>query len=573
MAYFCYDDTASISGSAPPGYYSSLCWEEQSIKPSPVTAGTLMMVKFRKWRQIEPQRGVYDWAALDTNITKAASLDLQLVLAVEICKADPADEATPDWLYDEVPGVNFTHVPKGTVPPPNTTNPHRCPYYLDVHFQDVFGSLINAVAAHVSSLPEKETVVAVQAMLGITGDDRPWNGVPIHPEYWITDDEWTNYTRKMALGYCASFSAIGVRVLYNMENPGVNGTDDPWIVRECPGSLIKQGIVSHGYQLNGELDLWTEWRARGLDKVYARGELAVEPNPQNGTYGNWAVSPAWSLQANAEWALTFGLAQWNLYSGFLGNATFLPTMEFFNRQAPTTELSTAAAAFVSFRDSLDTADVARFPETEFGPVNNSHGKTDQLNGTRMLRVAHSMAAYGARVDDVNEARSRKSIEQKKGNSLNDVGWHIWPGNYQKYMQQVDPAATSVGRWRVGPKDQGFGRFARSLDQESGRTAIRTALEPHFASSHRDDKGMLNVTLRVVHLDEGVGRWTLEYFAAGGGPATAMTIAGTGSGRWKVAESNVAMAPCDGQGPGFDFELRSLDRQNDVFSLMEVLVQP
>lgn len=112
--------------------------------------------------------------------------------------------------------------------------------------------------------------------------------------------------------------------------------------------MIKQGIVSHGYQLNGELDLWQDWKARGLDKAFSRGELAVEPNPLNGTCaqqlpsalplavpfcdslrgctsgshwcllpnsrpscctdGNWAYSPAWSLQANAEWALTWGLA-------------------------------------------------------------------------------------------------------------------------------------------------------------------------------------------------------------------------------------------------------------------------
>ena len=106
--------------------------------------------------------------------------------------------------------------------------------------------------------------------------------------------------------------------------------------------MIKQGIVSHGYQLNGELDLWQDWKTRGLDKAFSRGELAVEPNPLNGTCegneglrfvtpfvaaravpigvsfrtqrpncctdGNWAYSPAWSLQANAEWALTWGLA-------------------------------------------------------------------------------------------------------------------------------------------------------------------------------------------------------------------------------------------------------------------------
>lgn len=181
--YFCFSDTASISGASPPSYYPNLCWEEQSVKTAPAMQGTLMMVK---WRHVEPSPGVYDWSALDANITKAAALNLQLVLAVEVCKADPVDEATPDWLYKSVPGVNFTHTPKGTIVPPNTTNPHRCPYYLDENFQTIFGKLISALAAHVASLPEKDRIVAVQDMEGITGDDRPWDGNPIEPRYWIT---------------------------------------------------------------------------------------------------------------------------------------------------------------------------------------------------------------------------------------------------------------------------------------------------------------------------------------------------------------------------------------------------
>ena len=39
--------------------------------------------------------------------------------------------------------------------------------------------------------------------------------------------------------------------------------------------MVKQGIVSHGYQLNGELDLYNSWWvAHRLGAVYARGELA-----------------------------------------------------------------------------------------------------------------------------------------------------------------------------------------------------------------------------------------------------------------------------------------------------------
>ena len=211
--YFCFSDTASISGASPPDYYPSRCWDEQTRQAAPAVQGTLMMVK---WRHVEPSPGVYDWAALDANITKAVALNLQLVLAVEVCKADPADEATPDWLYDTVPSVNFTHTPKGTIVPANTTNPHRCPYYLDANFQAIFGKLISALATHVASLPEKDMIVAVQDMEGITGDDRPWNGNPIDPRHFITDAEWNAYTRKMAGVYCAAFSSVNVRVLFNV---------------------------------------------------------------------------------------------------------------------------------------------------------------------------------------------------------------------------------------------------------------------------------------------------------------------------------------------------------------------
>ena len=70
----------------------------------------------------------------------------------------------------------------------------------------------------------------------------------------------------------------------------------------------------------------------------------------------------------------------------------------------------------------------------------------------------------------------------------------------------------------------------------------------------------------------MGRWTLSYPAVDGKRGTAMTVVGVGSGRWKVAQANVQMAPTDQEEGGkFDFQLRSLSAQNEVFSLLEVLV--
>lgn len=557
-AYFCYQDTASIAGSeANPLTYPARCWEEQSVKAAPAAQGTLMMVK---WRHIEPSPGRYDWREFDANISKATGLNLQLIVAVEICKADAKDEAAPEWLYSEVPAVAF-----------NVEGTKKCPYYLNGRFQVLFRSLISALAVHLSELPSREMVVGVQAMLGITGDDRPWAATPINKSYVITDSEWTNYTRVMSQAYCAAFTKTGRRVLFNLENPGYNGTDDPWVLRECPGSLLKQGIVSHGYQLNTELDLYELWRRRGLDVAYTRGELALEPNPTKGTYGNWAQAPHWSLQANAEWCLQFGLAQWNLYAGFLSNESFAPTLEFFNRQAPSTAAATATAAFLSFRDALDTADTERWPVATFGAVNVSHGEHGtRLNQARMLSISGAMEPYGARIENVTECSSFKSVVQKKGNYLNDVGYRIWPGNYAKFLTQQEASTTSVGRWRVGPREQGYGRFARALEQKSGKSAIRLSLAPQFAAEHRyGASNALNVTLRVVYFDEGHGRWTLTYTAEQGRSA-AMNVLRAGTGRWKEAECTVQMVPNDAS-EGFDFELRSLSGEDEVFSLFEVIV--
>lgn len=328
--------------------------------------------------------------------------------------------------------------------------------------------------------------------------------------------------------------------------------------------------VSHGYQLNGERDLYDQWWQSGLGSVTSRGELAVEPNPGAGHYGNWAASPHWSLQANAEWGLTFGLGIWNLYAGFLGNATFYPTLDFFNRHAESVDVATTTSAFVSFRDSLDTDDTARFPEATFGTVNVS-GEAG-LNGARMQLIAEAFKAYGARVDDVNEAKSRKSVVQKKGMFLNDVCWRCWPGNYAKFMDQLNATETSVGYWRVGDVEEPYGRFARGLHQQSGKSAIRLKLQSGFASAHRDVAGLLHTSLRVVYFDNGAG-WTLTYPSAGGGRGVAMCINHTGTGRWMDATANITVAAVgESEGGEFDFELRSLrDETDPIFSLIEVMV--
>ena len=132
----------------------------------------------------------------------------------------------------------------------------------------------------------------------------------------------------------------------------------------------------------------------------SRGELAVEPDPDltTGQYGNWAHSPWRSLQALTESTLTFGLDVLNLYAGWLGNTSFAPTMEFFNRHAGHKNPATAKVAFLSFRDSLDTADTLRFPVAQFGPVDDPENPTQFANGERMMKIAQTFSDHGASCD-------------------------------------------------------------------------------------------------------------------------------------------------------------------------------
>ena len=85
------------------------------------------------------------------------------------------------------------------------------------------------------------------------------------------------------------------------------------------------------------------------------------------------------------------------------------------------------------------------------------------------------------------------------------------GNLQMWLSQWDPAGTSVGLWRQGPIGQMFGRFARRFDHASGKDAMYFDIDDGFFFGPPLN-GQYPVTVRVVYLDVGTGRWALTYDA-------------------------------------------------------------
>ena len=288
----------------------------------------------------------------------------------------------------------------------------------------------------------------------------------------ISYTQWEAYSRKMLEVFVDAFVPTNISIVANVDNPNVGSQSqlqNMWFLdmaekKGMKGAGLKQGVPTHGYNLNGEKFLYHLEAVPLLltpraDGTFARGrgELALEPDAGvPGEYGNWAESPWWSLQANAEWVLTFGISAWNLYAGFLSNVTFRETLQFVNRHAGYMNASTAPAAFISFRDSLNTEDTERWPEAKYGKVSEipwTNGTTPpscNANEERMKLIAKEFQEFGAQLESPKEASNPESIAQKKGMHLNDVCWNCWPGNYFRYIKQIDPTGTSVGWWRLGP---------------------------------------------------------------------------------------------------------------------------
>ena len=155
------------------------------------------------------------------------------------------------------------------------------------------------------------------------------------------------YTRSIADMYIDAFVKVDIPVVANLEDGFSGQQDQGWFLSRAyakgmRGASVKEGVPSHFYNLNNESSTFNRESPLLLEPqpdgsfARARGEMdgGVTPNPvqdRAGSYGNWAQSPWWNLQANAEWALTFGLDVWNVNSGFLGNKSFAPTLDFFNR--------------------------------------------------------------------------------------------------------------------------------------------------------------------------------------------------------------------------------------------------
>ena len=459
-----------------------------------------------KWGDLEPAPGKYTFEeAIGKKLEAAQADDLYVTLMIWV-----GPEA-PEWIYSK--GVPVVTTDRSVNALGRKTNKQsKYPYYLHPEYKKAFFGLIDAFGSYINQLPPalRERIVMVQCAEGSTGDGQPYKGKPIDKEQDISDEDWNDFRLEAWARYQKAMPGMPILV-----NADANGSEESqWLLDNMEVIALKQGMFSHGYlvsdndqRLARHADLESEANKRGK-LVLMRGEMDGELFEMGWSNRNIPQALYWSGLFASHGRLDI----WNVPTKALKDKANWPACAFFNKYAGQRNASTAPAAFCALRDGLDASDFKRFPAAEFG------GRPENKKDTeRYLKIAQAYAAYGARMEDPQKATGGGMIN-RKATGPNDVGWGTVPGNYSRFLTQIDPGSGDVGRWNID--ETIYGRFGRAFEHESGKTQMRFQLDPAFHSK------MAKVT--VTYLDQGTGAWSLGVPGKDG-----TRVQNNNSGEWKT----------------------------------------
>jgi len=478
------------------------------------------------WDEVEKGPGVYDWRAMDQAMESVFKNKTSLYFSFE------AGPQTPAWVYEKgVPKVvtdDQRH--QGKFP--------YYPYYLSPEYKRFYHRYITEVAKHIRSYPrdQQQRIAFIQVKTGCTGDESPYKGKALNAKYDLpkSSPEWLAFRLETFALYAKLFdqgpdpkiSLLFGSITGDDENggEGKRGEEWKWVNSHISGSYdIKIGAISRGHHLSGERTLLNSWRRYLVDpkqlKVFARSEM-----DQTWTRPWYQLNVPLNFYWGAINALNEGQSVWDVTKGAIDVSKqqgFDYSFYFFNRYAGQIYPETATDAFCALHKGLDAADTQAFPEAKFGKA--SHGNVD-----RMLKICAEYSKYGARVDD-KAALTMGQVQQRGDQSgFNDVGWDIWPDNYSRLLDQIEPDATSIPLWRVGgpitPTSPIYSRFARGFEHASGKDAMYFKLHDGFS---QDAKPKV-MSITVVWFDGQAGStWKLDYDAGTPAMKTALSVTGKG----------------------------------------------
>jgi len=512
------------------------------------------------WKSLEPQNGVYRF---DQVIGRALRHMVKYNYYTCLNVFYTPDGFTPAWIFEN------GNVPKVTFPP--RKNPFRqmiqpgFPYFFDKNYIHYYYRFISEFAKYIKSLPKElqDRILFIQASEGSTGDPQGYKVQPLDPKYKYTPEQWETFRMNAWREYIKDFSDDKGHLIKPIcvNEPADTKAENKWLIANMPGNIIvlKEGTFSHGYDLsetNDRVRKYEEFRKElaGQGKMlFSRGEYDAEWR----VVGWSTINPAQAIYWSSIFALYCGLDMWNISTDAAKGDRFAAAFKMFNKYAGQHNPATAVGAFCALRQGLDAADTQKFPEQTFG-------KAIRTDTNRYINIAKAFASHGAMQGDAKKAAGG-FMANRQADRYNDVTWDTPPGNYEIFLHQINADATSVGWWHVGPASDIYGHFARGFDHDAGKKIMYFKLDPQFFADHN---AAHKIKLRIVYLDKGTGKWSINYNQGNKGKSAVSVTCGN-TGKWLEKQITADALFNQGLAEGADITLNYEGGDDTIFHLIEI----
>jgi hypothetical protein len=541
-------------------------WDREgfhSVTTFPFTRGQEMNLN---WAGVNPARTNFNWSAINTLLQFAD--DQNQMFTVKVAPVEGGSgQSMPLWMstngvpfFTETPDIGFTYG-----------------YYLNTNFQTYFREMVQSFAKYVRQdvAPNLQQRIAfVRVDTGATGDETPYeNGGNVPAQYQISDPDWRAYRLWVFELYRQAFQEGPgpiIPLLFVHTEPVSYAIEWAWITNNVTGGFgAKYDGSTRGHHLSSSRETPDQFKPLAVDsnfKMFSRSEM-------DGTW-TWPFFQQ-NIRLSMYWCaveqINAGQSIWDVTGACLEN-TYIDgfgfAFDFFNKWAAELVPATAGGGFCVLHEGLDSADTNKFPTGTYG------SPAVQSNTNRYAAICADYASQGARMDDLYAATRGHVWQRPNQVGYNDAGWKIVPGNYDRFVTQINPDTTSKGVWRINGATNGvltgsshpFDRFARRFDHASGRDAMYFNINTNLLPSPGQ-----RVQLSVIYRNSGTGQFALLYDAVGNRQKTAFTVTKTNSNVWLTNSVIVTDWAFGTNGlNGADLVLTNLDAEDDTFHSVELI---
>ena len=522
------------------------------------------------WADVQPNGpGKFDFSMFQKILDKAAKYNKIVKISINV------GGDSPMWLFKN--GVPLVNVKSNK--PKNDKYADSNPYYLNDTYKMYYFELIKQFSLFLRNQPKNkfDCISFVQVKTGSTGDEEPYKGDPFNKDYIIPNDKWEAFRLASFTEFKKYFNDVEDRQIvltFNNVDPEKQPEAFNWVMTKIDPQIgfgIKGGAYNRGHHLTGEQSFKEQWtpyliNPKGM-KLFSASEMdqswqkpIFNINKELGFY--WATLGA----------INTGLSSINMSKGAIQYGyeykVISDIFRMYNKYAQQVYPATATAAISIFHEGLNAKDVVKFPESKYGNANPK-------NKERYLAICNDpiYKSRGAQIDDLNSVTTGQVNQREKQTGYNDAGWDIAEGNYERFLNQINPDQTSIGLFRVrgeiNQKSSKYDRFARSFENSTGKNTMYFKFDDEmFANSIPK-----NLKFTITWLDKNEGStWALKY-NNGIQIKTAIEVKGKGDNLWKSVTVDISDMILNHSGVlKSDFLLVNTDKIDDIFNGIEVDIQ-